>query len=146
MQEEAAVFKALSDPTRLRLAVLLATRGETCVCELAGALDEPDYKISRHLAVLRNAGLVQGRREGAWMHYQLTSGQSDLHDLLQACFHDCLSARPSAREDLRRLEASCGQNAERCGEPAAPVQSPSLEPEGLTGASCGRDPRVPGNT
>lgn len=49
MQEKAALLKALSDPTRLRLAALLAIRGETCVCYLAQSLGEPDFKISRQL-------------------------------------------------------------------------------------------------
>lgn len=108
MQEEAELFKALSDPTRLRLAVLLAIRGETCVCELAAALDEPDYKISRHLGVLRSGGLVEARREGAWMHYRLSEGRTDLEKCLQTCFRDCLTDHPVVREDQARLtDAQC---------------------------------------
>ncbi|MFW6367212.1 MAG: ArsR/SmtB family transcription factor, partial [bacterium] len=66
MHQEAELFKALSDPTRLRLVALLALHGEVCVCAMAEALDEPDFKISRHLRVLRSAGLVAARREGTW--------------------------------------------------------------------------------
>jgi len=64
MQEEAVLFKALSDPIRLRLTILLAIRGETCVCDLARALNEPDYKISRYSGILRMAGRVEARRDG----------------------------------------------------------------------------------
>ena len=50
MNREAAFFKALSDPTRLRIVALLAARGETCVCHVAQALEAPDFKISRGFA------------------------------------------------------------------------------------------------
>ena len=48
MDQEAAFFKVLSEPIRLRLMILLAIKGRTCVCQLAEALDEPEYKVSRH--------------------------------------------------------------------------------------------------
>lgn len=112
MQEEAALFKALSDPTRLRLAVLLAIRGETCVCDLAAALEEPDYKISRHLGILRSGGLVEARREGAWMHYRLSQGRNDLEKCLHDCLRDGLKGHPTVREDQKRLEdARCKKGA-----------------------------------
>ena len=117
MQEEAALFKTLSDPTRLRLAVLLASRGETCVCDLAAALDEPDYKISRHLGILRAGGLVEARREGAWMHYRLCEGRTDLEKCLHDCLRDCLNAHPVVREDQDRLEsARCAKGAKCDGQ------------------------------
>jgi DNA-binding transcriptional ArsR family regulator len=50
---------------------------ELCVCEIEDALQEPQYKISRHLAVLKNAGLVRDRREGQWMHYEIAPDLSD---------------------------------------------------------------------
>lgn len=116
MQEEAALFKALSDPTRLRLAVLLAIRGETCVCDLAAALDEPDYKISRHLGILRSGGLVEVRREGAWMHYRLSEGRTDLEKCLHDCFRDCLTEHPTVREDQNRLEDARCDKGVKCDE------------------------------
>jgi len=70
----AEIFKALGDPVRLRLFQLLANRDELCVCHLTEALDLPQSTVSRHLGVLRHAGLVQTRREGKWMHYCLTDG------------------------------------------------------------------------
>jgi ArsR family transcriptional regulator len=63
------LFKTLSDPTRLRLLNLLA-RGETCVCELTDTLRVVQPKVSRHLARLKRAGLVESRRDGKWMHYR----------------------------------------------------------------------------
>ena len=64
-------FKALSDFTRLRMLVLLSSEGELCVCELTYALDEIQPKISRHLAQLRELGVVLDRRQGQWIYYRL---------------------------------------------------------------------------
>jgi ArsR family transcriptional regulator len=109
MDEHAAVFKALSDITRLRLAVILAVRGEICVCHLAEALDEPDFKISRHLAVMRAAGLVEARREGTWMYYRLRDSENELKECLHNCLKSSLVKHPVTQEDLARMEASvCG--------------------------------------
>jgi len=65
------LFRILADPTRLRALVLLHLEGELCVCELTHALDESQPKISRHLAQLRESGLVADRRAGQWIYYQL---------------------------------------------------------------------------
>jgi len=64
------LFQALADPTRLRLLNLMAA-GEVCVCYFVEVFDEPQPKISRHLAYLRRAGLVTARRDGKWIHYGL---------------------------------------------------------------------------
>ncbi len=65
-----ALFRALSDPTRLRL-VLVLTRREQSVSELVIALEQPQSTVSRHLALLRQSGLVKTRREAARVHYRL---------------------------------------------------------------------------
>ena len=65
-------FKALADDTRLRCLMLIAQQGELCVCELMAALDESQPKVSRHLAQLRKTGLLQDRRQGQWVFYQLS--------------------------------------------------------------------------
>lgn len=67
-----AVFSALADETRLRLVLLLAAESELCVCELTHALGNPQPKISRHLATLREMGIVSDRREGVWVHYRIS--------------------------------------------------------------------------
>ncbi len=110
MHGEASLFKALADPTRLRLAVLLAVRGEVCVCMLAQALDEPDFKISRHLAVLRARGVVEARREGAWMYYKLAEPRHEMDKCLHEFFRACLANHKVARADLKRLaKATCAR-------------------------------------
>lgn len=65
------LFKLLSDPTRLRCAMLLHAEASLCVCELTEALELSQPKISRHLAMLREGGLVQDERRGQWVHYRL---------------------------------------------------------------------------
>ena len=65
------LFNLLADATRLRALMLIRSEGEVCVCELTYALEESQPKISRHLALMRDAGLVTPRREGKWMHYSL---------------------------------------------------------------------------
>jgi ArsR family transcriptional regulator, arsenate/arsenite/antimonite-responsive transcriptional repressor len=67
-------FKALSDPTRVRIIGLLTEAPEgACVCELVDALRLPQYQVSRHLGVLRAAGLVDTRRKGTWVFYALVA-------------------------------------------------------------------------
>jgi len=64
-------MKALGDPIRLRLFALLGQHDELCVCHLVDTLSLPQSTISRHLSVLRHAGLVDTRREGKWMYYRI---------------------------------------------------------------------------
>ena len=66
-----AFFQALSDPTRLRCLMLMEWEKELCVCELTHVLDAPQPKVSRHLAQLREAGIVRDRRQGLWVHYSI---------------------------------------------------------------------------
>ena len=65
------LFNMLSDSTRLRSLMLIQAEQEVCVCELTFTLEESQPKISRHLALMRDAGVVTPRREGTWMHYRI---------------------------------------------------------------------------
>ncbi len=68
-------FKALVDQTRVRILYLLINSdSELCVCELTDALEIPQYNISRHLKILRNAGLIEERKEGRWVYFGLIKG------------------------------------------------------------------------
>jgi ArsR family transcriptional regulator len=71
MLSPAQFFKCLSDDTRLRCNTLLQKEGKLCVCELTAALAVSQPKISRHLASLRQCGLLQDSREGQWVYYQI---------------------------------------------------------------------------
>lgn len=66
------LFKILSDETRLGIVLLLREIGELCVCDLCTALEQSQPKISRHLAMLRESGLLLDRKQGKWVHYRLS--------------------------------------------------------------------------
>jgi ArsR family transcriptional regulator len=66
----ARLFHALSDPTRLRL-LLLLRRGERCVCDLMDGADAGQSRVSFHLKVLKEAGIIVDRRDGRWVHYHV---------------------------------------------------------------------------
>lgn len=66
------LFKNLADQTRLGIVLLLKARGELCVCDLCTALAQSQPKISRHLAMLRESGLLLDRKQGKWVHYRLS--------------------------------------------------------------------------
>lgn len=98
-----SVFKALADPTRARLALLLAQEGELCVCELMCALDDSQPKISRHLAHLRRCGLLLDRRQGQWVYYRLNPA---LPAWISAVLDITLNAnRAWLHSDVQRLGA-----------------------------------------
>ena len=85
LRRAVGAFHALSDPTRLELVALLR-RGERCVCELQEALGAAQSRLSFHLKVLKEAGLVTDRREGRWVYYTLHHGAvEDLAGLLTEC-------------------------------------------------------------
>jgi len=90
-------FQALADRTRLRLLNLMGT-DEVCVCFFVEILDELQPKISRHLAYLRRAGLVEARRDGKWMHYRV----ADPSDLQAARVLKDVMAWLSEDREMRR--------------------------------------------
>jgi len=109
MKYEADLFKVLADQTRMKLAVLLSLKEEICVCSLAQALEEPEYKISRHIGIMRSANLVEARRKGTWMYYKLVKPKSRMEECLWDMFRDCLTDHPSVKVCLERLEqVQCG--------------------------------------
>ena len=72
-------FRALSDQTRLRVMRLLAsTNEEACLCELVDSLLEPQYKLSRHLKILRQAGVLEAEKEGRWVYHRLVTHPDQL--------------------------------------------------------------------
>ncbi|PHM73830.1 transcriptional regulator [Xenorhabdus kozodoii] len=66
------LFKLLADETRLSIVLLLRETGELCVCDICTVLSESQPKISRHIALLRDAELLLDRREGKWIYYRLS--------------------------------------------------------------------------
>ncbi|WP_081696949.1 metalloregulator ArsR/SmtB family transcription factor [Megalodesulfovibrio gigas] len=102
MDTAPAVFAALGEAARLRLALLLCG-GELCVCDLQTVLGLPQSSTSRHLAVLRQAGVVEGRREGKWMYYRLALDETPAGRQLTALLEVLGQTEPQAREDKARL-------------------------------------------
>ena len=96
-------FKILADLTRLRVLTLLSREGELCVCELTHALGEIQPKISRHLALLREAGVALDRRQGQWIYYRINP---DLpiwaRDVITAATEGNVT-QPPFSEDLQSL-------------------------------------------
>ncbi len=110
------LFKALADPTRLRLALLLQGGEERCVCELTAILDLPQPKVSHHLAALRKVGLVSDRKEGLWVHYRLSQGLAPwVRELLRVSAQGVGGEAPYA-SDNAALANSLGTAA--CPKPA----------------------------
>lgn len=106
-------FSALADKTRLRLLNLMRD-GEVCVCFFAGTLDTNNPKISRHLAYLKRAGLVEGRRDGKWMHYRILRPE----DPLAA---EVFDATMTLLASDKQMSADRRQYAAYCCSPDAPV-------------------------
>ena len=104
LTNDLAIFKAFSDETRLRVLFLLSDR-ELCVCEIVAVLGMPQGKVSRHLTVLRHAGLVTDRREGLWIYYSLASPDTPLGRRLIDYLERDRDRLPMVTDDLDRLEA-----------------------------------------
>ena len=76
------LFQSLADETRLRIIRLLVVAAEeACLCELVDSLQEPPYKLSRHLKILRQAGLLSSQKEGRWVYHRLVMEPSYLETL-----------------------------------------------------------------
>ena len=100
------LFRALADPTRLRLINLIAEQ-EICVCYYVEVLGAPQPKVSRHLAYLRRAGIVSARRDGKWIHYKLVMPpDSHAAAILQATV-DSLKQDKELQRDFQRLTKAC---------------------------------------
>ncbi|MCK7547784.1 metalloregulator ArsR/SmtB family transcription factor [Marinobacter koreensis] len=96
-----SVFKALGDDRRLTMALLIRDHRELCVCELTAALGESQPKISRHLATLREVGLLSSERRGQWIHYRL---HPDLpHWVLRILNEAAEASRDRIGPELHRL-------------------------------------------
>lgn len=100
------LFLALADKTRLRLLNLMR-EDEICVCYFTEVLGESQPKISRHLAYLRNAGIVSARREGKWMHYGIEMPEDSFAGKILQDTLDWLEAQNDMQDDLKKLKMVC---------------------------------------
>jgi ArsR family transcriptional regulator, arsenate/arsenite/antimonite-responsive transcriptional repressor len=77
-----SVFQALADPIRVRIIrLLVSSKEELCLCDLSASLAEPDYKLSRHVKILREAGLVAAQREGRWVYHSTLKSNRHVENL-----------------------------------------------------------------
>ncbi len=95
------MFRAFCDRTRLRILSLLR-EGELCVGNIVRALELPQPKVSRHLSILRKAGLVSVCKEGLWCHYSLVPARTEFHRKLLECAATCLQEVPEIQADRAR--------------------------------------------
>jgi ArsR family transcriptional regulator, arsenate/arsenite/antimonite-responsive transcriptional repressor len=114
----ASAYKALADPTRLRILALLV-EGEVCVCEIHDTLRLPQPTASRHLGYLRRTGLVEARRDATWMHYRLADVDPVVKGIVQHAAH-AMSHVKDATRDRRRFESCCGRPLGVVTAPQAP--------------------------
>jgi len=104
MEDLVKVLKSLSDETRLRM-LMLIEQEELCVCEVMQILDMRQSRVSRHLNILRDAGLAKARRQGTWMFYRSVANESSEHhaqvvDVLKKWTEN----NETVRRDLARLK------------------------------------------
>ena len=102
------LFAALADRTRLRLLNLMNGR-EVCVCYFVEILKQSQPKISRHLAYLRNAGIVSARREGKWMHYSIERPTDPAAAAILDAALESFATDREMQSDLSRLSKACCQ-------------------------------------
>ncbi len=96
------LFKALGDETRLRIVALLS-HGELCVCHLEAALNLTQPTASRHLALLRNADVVETRRDGSWVYYRLAEQDAPERQRQLRTLVAGFAKRTALRRDVERL-------------------------------------------
>ena len=108
MDKDLAVFKACSDATRLRILFLLTER-DLCVCEIMAVLDMPQGKISRHLSVLKQYGLLTDRRDGVWIYYALAKDSSIALKYVSVYLVSARQVHERVLADLDRLRGLASQ-------------------------------------
>ena len=103
-------FRALGDETRLRIVALLS-HGELCVCHFQEALGASQPNVSRHLAVLRAAGIVEDRRKGSWVYYRLLPQENEDRERHLRALVRSFAGQDVLRRDIQRLVKICGPGA-----------------------------------
>ena len=104
MKELVKVFKALADKNRLRILKMLQCK-KMCVCELSAALGITRPSVSRHLSLMKDAGLVQDERNGQWIDYSLcTDTINEYASVIQAHLNDWINDDPAVKHDVKKIK------------------------------------------
>ncbi|MFW6139745.1 MAG: ArsR/SmtB family transcription factor [Acidobacteriota bacterium] len=110
MRQAVKVFKALSDPTRLRILMLLLQK-DLCVCELVFTLKMEQSRISHQLRILRDADLVEALRDGKWTNYRIPEKtKENLRSLFNKMLKETFSESEELAEDRKNLEICLKKN------------------------------------
>ena len=122
VKQHTDLFKALSDETRLKLVALLFKR-ELCVCQIEAALSISQTKASRHLAILRHAGLLKARRDGLWIYYTLEEPRNKVEEDLFKNLSEALCIELSSMKDLAKKKACTAQPLPSAPKSQEPTRS-----------------------
>jgi len=106
LSEMETFFMALADKTRLRLLNLMRDE-EVCVCFFTEVLGDSQPKVSRHLAYLRNAGIVTARRDGKWMHYSISQPHENAAKRVLHQLFDWMDSKEALRQDREKYKQVC---------------------------------------
>ena len=124
------IYECLCDETRLRILNLLI-EAPLCVCHFQEVLDRPQVHISKHLAYLRQKGMVEAARHQNWMIYSLPVKKSRELDANLKCLQDCVGSHPVFKRDLKKLQKMRGNIAWLDGV------SPCCSPTPMDREACG---------
>ncbi len=107
------ITKALADENRVRIILALNSRDELCVCQLIDMLQLAPSTVSKHLFILRNARLIDGRKQGRWMYYRLNTSRASpaVAGALKWVTHS-VADNPITRQDETRLNAILSESPE----------------------------------
>jgi ArsR family transcriptional regulator len=114
MNHLAQTMKALSDPIRIRIILLLQSYGELCVCDLMDVLKLPQSTVSRHLAYLKRSCWVDIRRDGLWMHYSLSRESCITCQGILAILKEHAATLPEAVADRATLASLLNEKSASC--------------------------------
>lgn len=114
MKDVVNIFKALGDPTRLRIVLLLRQR-ELCVCELMSVLEMEQSRVSHHMRILRQAGIVEDVRDGRWIIYRLPDAARPLVEgLFAGALRERVERSGEVEADAQKLKACVEENLRGC--------------------------------
>jgi ArsR family transcriptional regulator len=104
MKDLVKVFKAVADPNRIRILKMLQQK-KMCVCELAAVLGITQPSVSRHLSMMKNAGLVQDERDGQWINYELCNEKLNQYaPVIMRHIKEWISDNPRIQEDANKIK------------------------------------------
>lgn len=119
-------FKVLSDETRLRILHLLIEAGEMCVCDLESVLGCPQTRVSRHLAILRNAGWIEDRRQGLWIFYSVSKSTDPIRRAALKALKEIVSSAEEFIGDKKKLRQALRRGQCRTFQEVMPPALPKF--------------------